>query len=203
LEESPEYIITADVTEPESPTEPPRYAGFNLRVVAVCIDLLLMLIFVQPVIETMTDALFGPIRIDEMLIHMQGKTQEEVNRQLLSIYKDPKFQARMLFSNIVQIGIMAVFFIGCWGKWGATPGMWLMRVRAVREEDFRPIAYGRAGLRFLGYFAAVIPLCLGLLWMIWDKRKQGWQDKVSRTVVVQLPRKPWSRKTAPSAAGIR
>jgi len=36
----------------------------------------------------------------------------------------------------------------------------------------------------VGYFIAFLPVGLGFFWIIWDKRKQGWHDKIAGTVVV-------------------
>jgi uncharacterized RDD family membrane protein YckC len=40
-------------------------------------------------------------------------------------------------------------------------------------------------VRYLAYFVSIIPLFLGVLWVAWDKKKQGWHDKLANTVVVQ------------------
>jgi uncharacterized RDD family membrane protein YckC len=39
-------------------------------------------------------------------------------------------------------------------------------------------------IRYLGYIVATLPLGLGILWVAWDKRKQGWHDKLANTVVI-------------------
>jgi uncharacterized RDD family membrane protein YckC len=39
-------------------------------------------------------------------------------------------------------------------------------------------------LRFLGYFVSAFPLYLGFLWAALDRRKQGWHDKIARTIVI-------------------
>jgi uncharacterized RDD family membrane protein YckC len=33
----------------------------------------------------------------------------------------------------------------------------------------------------------MFPMCLGFLWIAFDKRKQGWHDKLAGTVVVRTP----------------
>ena len=40
-------------------------------------------------------------------------------------------------------------------------------------------------IRYLGYFVAVIPLGLGIFWVAWDSKKQGWHDKMAGTLVVK------------------
>ena len=44
-------------------------------------------------------------------------------------------------------------------------------------------------IRYLGYFVSTIPLGLGLLWVGFDRRKQGWHDKMANTVVVRPAKK--------------
>ena len=39
-------------------------------------------------------------------------------------------------------------------------------------------------IRYLGYFISFLPLGLGFLWIAFDKRKQGWHDKLAGTVVI-------------------
>ena len=41
-------------------------------------------------------------------------------------------------------------------------------------------------LRFLAYFVSALPLYLGFLWIALDRRKQGWHDKIARTIVDQF-----------------
>jgi uncharacterized RDD family membrane protein YckC len=42
--------------------------------------------------------------------------------------------------------------------------------------------------RYFAYFVSTIPFCLGFLWVAFDKRKQGWHDKLAHTVVVRAAR---------------
>lgn len=39
--------------------------------------------------------------------------------------------------------------------------------------------------RYLAYYMSMRPLGLGLIWVVFDKRKQGWHDKLAGTVVVK------------------
>jgi uncharacterized RDD family membrane protein YckC len=46
-------------------------------------------------------------------------------------------------------------------------------------------SFKQEAIRYLGYFVSTFPLCLGLIWVGIDKRKQGWHDKLAGTVVVR------------------
>jgi uncharacterized RDD family membrane protein YckC len=39
--------------------------------------------------------------------------------------------------------------------------------------------------RYFGYYVSILPLLLGLAWVAFDPRKQGWHDKLAGTVVVR------------------
>ncbi|EKF82833.1 hypothetical protein MCRH_1828 [Moraxella catarrhalis RH4] len=71
------------------------------------------------------------------------------------------------------------------GKKGATPGKMLfgLQVRDAKTGQF--ISVPRALLRYFSYLISSVILCLGLIWVGFDKKKQGWHDKIAKTVVVK------------------
>jgi len=77
------------------------------------------------------------------------------------------------------------------GPTGQTIGK---RALGIRVYDFggsgQPIGYGRGIIRYLGRILASIPCLLGYFWMLWDKEKQCWQDKLATTVVVPVSAYP-------------
>ncbi len=42
-------------------------------------------------------------------------------------------------------------------------------------------------VKYLGYYLSAIPLLLGFVWVAFDKRKQGFHDKLAGTFVVRDP----------------
>ena len=72
------------------------------------------------------------------------------------------------------------------GPSGATVGMRAVGIKAVMADTGGPLGAGRAIGRFL--FASFISgffFYLGYWWMLWDDRKQTWQDKVVRSIVIR------------------
>ena len=67
---------------------------------------------------------------------------------------------------------------------GQTVGKRVMNIRIVDADTGGPIGYGRAILRYFARILSAIPCLLGFFWMIWDKEKQTWHDKISTNVVV-------------------
>ena len=81
------------------------------------------------------------------------------------------------------IGI--AYTIGFWLTWnGQTPGKRVMGIRIVKA-DGTPFGLVPAILRYVGYFVSAIVLLIGFIWILFDKDKQGWHDKIAGTYVVK------------------
>jgi uncharacterized RDD family membrane protein YckC len=75
--------------------------------------------------------------------------------------------------------------VWCWIKWGATPGKAAIGAKVVDARTGQRISVGQAVIRYLGYYPAMLVAFLGILWVGFDPRKQGWHDKLAGTVVVR------------------
>ena len=71
-----------------------------------------------------------------------------------------------------------------WMSYGATPGKLLLDCEIVDAHTGEPITLKQALLRYVGYYLSALFIFSGFLWIIWDKRKQGWHDKIAGTVVI-------------------
>lgn len=68
---------------------------------------------------------------------------------------------------------------------GQSLGQRLIGIRVIRA-DGAPLTYKTAALRHLvGYPLAIFVGGLGILWMLFDARQQGWHDKLAGTLVVK------------------
>ena len=79
----------------------------------------------------------------------------------------------------------AVAVVIFWINRQATPGKIAIDARIVDADTGAPPAKAKLLVRYLGYYVSTIPLCLGFLWIAFDRRKQGWHDKMANTVVVR------------------
>lgn len=78
-----------------------------------------------------------------------------------------------------------LYSILLWVNWhGQTIGKRAMGIKVVRT-DGKPLDYPEAVIRYLAYLISAIPFFLGFLWIIWDEKKQGWHDKLAKTLVVK------------------
>jgi uncharacterized RDD family membrane protein YckC len=67
----------------------------------------------------------------------------------------------------------------------ATPGKMVVSAHVVDARTGKTISTGQAIGRYLGYFVSMLPLGLGIFWVAFDSRKQGWHDKLAGTVVIR------------------
>jgi len=71
-----------------------------------------------------------------------------------------------------------------WRFYGATPGKIAVAVKIVDAETGAPATIGRLAVRLIGYLVSALPFYLGFVWIAFDRRKQGWHDKIAGTVVI-------------------
>lgn len=138
-----------------------RYAGFWRRLAASLVDSLLLLVILLP----LAYLLFGPEYF---------QPPDPANPAAA-------VDARRLLLEHLLPAALVVFF---WTRYGGTPGKQLLHCRVVDAATGRPPTVGRSVARYLGYFASVLPFLLGFLWVAWDRRKQGFHDKIAGTLVV-------------------
>ena len=72
-----------------------------------------------------------------------------------------------------------------WLRKRATPGKMAISAQVVDAATGDTITLGQALLRYVGYCVSIIPFGLGIIWVAFDSRKQGWHDKIAGTVVVK------------------
>ncbi len=61
----------------------------------------------------------------------------------------------------------------------------MLSLRVVDAESGKTLSVGQAAARYLCYIISALPLCLGFIWVAFDRKKQGWHDKIAQTVVVR------------------
>jgi uncharacterized RDD family membrane protein YckC len=90
------------------------------------------------------------------------------------------------FVSILVTWILPVVaIIWFWVAKQATPGKMFLSLRVVDAKTGGNLTVWQSIARYLGYFVAGIPLFLGILWVGFDSKKQGWHDKIAGTVVVR------------------
>lgn len=108
---------------------------------------------------------------------------------LLWIYGDDYWMSEDLIKGpadlIINLVLPAIAIVIFWIYRQATPGKMAISARIVDAKTGGKPTTGQLIGRYLGYYVSSIPLFLGLIWVAFDPRKQGWHDKLAGTVVVR------------------
>lgn len=81
--------------------------------------------------------------------------------------------------------VTALFFAAFWSR-GETLGLRAWKLRLV-GPDGRPPGWGRALLRCAAAILSWLPLGLGFLWVLVDRDRLAWHDRLSGTRLVRQP----------------
>lgn len=134
-----------------------EYAGFWIRVWASVIDSLLVCLFIYPVLT----AVYGSAYWDSSSF-VQGPVD-------------------FLLSWVAPAAAIVLF----WIYRQATPGKIAIGAHIVDATTGGKPSTRQLLIRYVGYYVSTIPLFLGMIWVAFDPRKQGWHDKMAGTVVVR------------------
>ncbi len=133
-----------------------EYAGFWIRVLAALIDTMLLCAIIFPPLV----AIYGWSYFESTAL-IQGP-------------------ADFLITWVVPAVVVLLF----WRARQATPGKMVVGARIVDASSGGKPSTGQLVGRYFGYFVSILPLMIGIIWVAFDPRKQGWHDKLAGTAVV-------------------
>ena len=131
------------------------YGGFWIRAVAYIIDAIILGII--------GGILSAPLAVD---------------------YNDLN-SASVRASNGIDLVLSLVYFALLWTYMGASLGQRIFGLRVADANTGQPISLGKAALRWLGLVLSFAVCLIGVIWVAFDGRKQGWMDKIAGTVVLR------------------
>ena len=135
------------------------YAGFWLRFCAMIIDSILFILLLIPL----------------PLIYGFGQYLNSGPLSYLGVW-------HILLELILPITLTILL----WLRFSATPGKMFLKLKIVDIKTSGPISFRQALIRYIGYLPSFYCLLLGILWVAFDKRKQGWHDKLASTAVIRF-----------------
>lgn len=135
-----------------------RYVGFWARVLASVVDSILLGIIVYPI----AFAIYGEEYFD--FANAGG--------------------LRGTADMLLQYVFPAIAIVLFWIYRSATPGKLMMKAKIVDADTLEKPEVWQWVVRYLGYYVSIFTLFIGFLWVAFDSRKQGFHDKLGRTVVI-------------------
>ena len=134
-----------------------KYVGFWKRTVAVLVDTFLIILVTLPI-----------------LIWVYGIE-----------YLNNEHMEKGSFDFIINYVFHTIAVILLWKYYQATPGKMIFKATIVDIKTGGKPTLKQWIIRYLGYFVSLLPFGLGYFWVAFDKKKQGFHDKLANTVVIQ------------------
>jgi uncharacterized RDD family membrane protein YckC len=147
----------------------PPLAGIGTRFAAILLDGLL------PMLITIPAAIVGYI----MYLGLAGTPPSlpSDTMQTVGIF--------VLLLTYLGFASYSALVLAMWA-YGMTPGKYILGIRVVKVDTGVPVGFWRMALRqIIGQWAAAILCYLGFIWALFDANKQGWHDKIAKTLVVR------------------
>lgn len=136
-----------------------NYAGFWIRVVAYIIDAIIL-------------GIIGAIIYTALGVNVGDP----------NVMSSGNYQGAQGINLVISIA----YFAGLWSFMGGTLGQRIFGMRVVDANTGQPIGIGKALLRYVGLFISFLVCFIGVIWVAFDARKQGWADKIAGTLVVRM-----------------
>jgi uncharacterized RDD family membrane protein YckC len=144
-----------------------------------------------PVERTITVIGFGRRLLAAMLdsvfvffFSMLLATAAGVAGLVLGMYSPEAEEISNRFVVAAGLLVSVLYYVVSWAKGGGqTVGNFTFMMRIVSTNGAQ-MGWGRAVVRYLGYYVSGLVLSIGFLWAAFDKRRQGWHDKIARTYVI-------------------
>lgn len=131
-------------------------------------------------------ARFGSGLIDGIIIWVLNSMLMFLSREVYYLLRGFfLFNFFLLEMFMRYVGVAGMLYLALTvGRSGQTVGKLLLGQRVVRA-DFSPLGYGRAFLRYtVGYFVSGVVFGFGFFAILFNKRKQGWHDRIAGSVVI-------------------
>jgi uncharacterized RDD family membrane protein YckC len=194
-----EIPIISKTVEPSNSNISPQYAGFHLRMLSTLIDLFLVGLLFAPVFSIITSLIHGSILpvdvINNAAQEFETLYKNNHNTDALLFFKtDPAIKeyfitnhglAKVFINQAIQFSILLSLFLYFWIKKQATPGKMLLSLKIVDANTLSKPSNRQLIVRLFSCIISVLCLFLGMLWIAFNTKKQGWHDKIANTLVIK------------------
>lgn len=135
-----------------------EYVGFWRRLLAAAIDFLILFVVTTPILL----AIYG--------------------RRYFALVESGASAG--FWDFVIEYIVPAVAVIAFWRRYGATPGKMAIGAKIVDAKTGERPSTARLVVRYFSYLVSALPFFLGFLWIGISRRKQGFHDKIARTMVI-------------------
>lgn len=95
--------------------------------------------------------------------------------------EEPAWLQGLIVLSVLLVSVL--YYVLSWTRSGSTVGKLIVGGKVVGVDGAK-LTVGKALLRYFGYLISALALALGFIWVVLDEKRQGWHDKIARTLVV-------------------
>jgi len=154
------------ITPGELQTTSPDTAGFGIRSLAYIIDRIII-------------SFVGLLFITVGLFAVKAGSYIQAGISSLE-----NLSGVLIPAYIATVFIKIAYYTYFHGGTGKTIGKMICGLKVV-DIHGETISYRRAFFRWIGYVISSLFFYLGFLWVVVDRRHQGWHDKIVKTYVIK------------------
>lgn len=110
------------------------------------------------------------------------------NRPDIYFSEEEARRGMLIKRNVLRAISFMIWIIYCTvmeaSRYGGTFGKQLMDIKVIDEYGQR-LTFKKSAVRNLSKILSQFVLSLGFIWILFDKERQGWHDKIAKTYVVR------------------
>lgn len=149
---------------------PYELAGFGVRLIAFFLDSGILYVMSQALASLLADLIISRANI---------KTFQDLNRA----------QGILIVVSLIAGFALVIFYhVIFLTRGGQTPGKRIVGIKVI-HGDGSLLNTTEAITRTVGYYVNSLVFWIGYLWILFDVKKQGWHDKMARSLVVKAGKK--------------
>lgn len=177
------------------------YPGFQKRMIATLIDCTIVSILFFPLFSIIGYLIYGNVFPQELInqaIQNVSAIKQETgknidfltyvreNEELNDYFYIHHGFIKMFFEQLLQLITLGILLVVFWIKKQATPGSMMLSMKIVDATSLGKPSTKQCIIRLFSIILSIAPLFLGIFWIVFDKKKQSWHDKISNTLVINV-----------------
>ena len=170
------------------------YPNFSKRMLSSVIDLSLLYLIISPIWHFLSLIIYaGPSPVTQLRNILQETISQNKNGKGTNLYSN---QAYLDFvhqngywpfiqEQLLQLTLISIFVLWFWLKYNSTPGKMLLSLKIVDSRTLKKPSILQLIIRMLSCAISVLPLGIGFLSTIFNKKNMAWHDFLSSTVIIK------------------
>ncbi len=172
------------------------YPSFNTRLFASLVDIAIAAILLVPISNILLSFFYDDILYSKQqlskIVENSSKGVTSFKVLLQNMANNLQFQQFLAEKRYIllfleqgtQFALLSVIIIIFWIKRQSTPGKMLTSLKIVDAKTLGKPTTLQLIIRLLSYVFSIVPLGLGILYIVLNKKRRAWHDLISDTVVI-------------------